>query len=254
VVVGSGTVVPEGDRGGSCIWVEMGPERIMVDCGPGAVQGLARFGLPWQELDHLVLTHFHGDHVGALPGLFFALKHARWPASRERALHVWGPVGTERLFRTLADALGEYLLDPGFPVEIHQGVDGEEELGPGVRLSTRPTPHTDESRAVRFDGDGASAGCTGDTGRCPELGEFLAGVDVLVAECSLPDDEVTDNHLSPSRVAEIAAAARPGMLVLTHVYPHFRRERDLRTLVGAAGWAGPVEIASDGDEHPLGRR
>lgn len=253
MVVGSGTVVPEGDRGGACLWIEAKGERVLLDCGPGAVQGLARFGLPWADLDHLVLTHFHGDHVGALPGLFFALKHGAWPPSRDRGLSVWGPPGTERLFRTLADALGDYLVDPGFPVEIHESGDGEVRLGREVRLAARSTPHTEESRAVRIDAPDGTLGVTGDTGRCPELGDFLSGVDVLVAECSLPDEDVTENHLSPSRVAEIAGRARPGLLLLTHVYPHFRRERDLRALVRAAGWTGPVEMAADGDEYPLGR-
>lgn len=253
VVVGSGTVVPEGDRGGSCHYVETGDVRALLDCGPGAVQGLARHGVPWEDLTHLVLTHFHGDHVGALPGLFFALKHGILPEPRGRPLEVLGPPGTRELFRGLAEALGDYLVDPGFPVEIREDPPGREaELGGRVRLATRATPHTEESRAVRLDGPAASVGYTGDTGRDPGLGGFMEGVEVLLCECSLTDEEVGENHLSPSGVAEIAARARPGLLLLTHVYPHVRRGHDVPALVAAAGWAGRTELASDGDVHPLG--
>lgn len=255
VVVGSGTVVPEGDRGCSSYFVELGAARILLDCGPGAVQGLARFGLPWQALTDLVLTHFHGDHVGALPGLFFALRHGIPPPGRSRALRVWGPPGTRRLFRGLASALGDYLLDPGFPVSVREVEAGDGgTLEAGVLLRTHPTPHTQESQAVRLDAARASIGYTGDTGPDETLGAFMEGVEALVCECSLADDEVGDNHLSPSRVARIAAAARPGRLLLTHVYPHLRaaRDPDVMERVRAAGYEGRVELAFDGMTLALG--
>lgn len=252
VVVGSGTVVPEGDRGGSSFYVEMEGVRALVDCGPGAVQSLARHELPWNRLTHLVLTHFHADHVGALPGLFFSLKHAVLPG-RDEPLTVWGPPGTRGLFEGLASVLGDYLVDPGFPLEIREIAPGDDvELSGRVRLRAHKTPHTDESHAVRLDGSDASAGYTGDTGPSPELGEFFEGTDVLVCECSLTDDQVGDNHLSPPGVAEIAARARPELLLLTHIYPHVRHEYDVVALVAAAGYAGSVALAKDGGVHALG--
>lgn len=251
-VVGSGTVVPEGERGGSCSFLEAGGVQLLVDCGPGATGSMARHGVPWDRLTHLALTHFHADHVGALPGLFFALKHAVRPG-REAPLVVAGPAGTVRLFERLSDALGGYLTDPGFPVEIRElEPDAALELRDGVTLRTRKTPHTDESLAYRVDAPGGAAGWTGDTGPAPELGGFFEGVDLLLAECSLDEEEVGDNHLSPPRVAEIAASARPGRLLLTHVYPHFRSARDVPALVRAAGFAGRVELVRDGAVHELG--
>lgn len=254
VVVGSGTVVPEGDRGGSCYYVEAGGARILLDCGPGAVQSLARLSLPWDELTDLVISHFHADHIGALPGLLFSLKHGSRAARAERPLDVWGPPGTRRLFEGLADALGEYVLDPGFPVRLREVEAGEEvSLAAGPTLRVHPTPHTEESRAIRLSSDARALGYTGDTGPSRPLGSFMAGVSVLVCECSLLDDEVGDNHLSPSRVAEIARLARPERLIVTHVYPHVRASYDVPTLIRAAGYVGgEIEMARDGLEVPLG--
>lgn len=252
VVVGSGTVVPEGDRGCACHFAELGGARVLLDCGPGAVQSLARLGLPWSELTDLVISHFHADHVGALPGLFFGLKHGVLP-SRTAPLDVWGPPGTERLFRGLAAALGDYLLDPGFPVRFHELEPGAEaSLIAGVRLRVHPTPHTDESQAVRLEAEGATLGYTGDTGPSETLGAFFRAVDLLLAECSLLDEQVGDNHLSPGRVARLAGEARPGLLVLTHVYPHVRADHDPVALVRAAGYRdGAVELAHDGWNRDL---
>jgi ribonuclease BN (tRNA processing enzyme) len=251
VAVGTGTVVPEGNRGGSCFYLEDEGSRLLIDCGPGAVQGLARWDLPWQSLTDLVITHFHADHIGALPGIFFALKHAIMPA-RGEPLTVWGPLGTRRLFSRLASAVGEWVLDPGFAVRIHELEENVARTTEGgLELSVRSTAHTEESHAVRIQGRDAAVGYTGDTG-LPEyeagaLGSFLAGLDVLIAECSLSDDEVGDNHLSPGRLALLATVASPGLLWVTHVYPHVRRRDDVAELLSAVGYAGAVRVLSDGD-------
>ncbi|MEJ2482888.1 MAG: MBL fold metallo-hydrolase, partial [Gemmatimonadota bacterium] len=73
VVVGCGTVVPEADRGSSAYWLESGRLKVLLDCGPGALRAMARLGLPWHSITDLVLTHFHADHTGAIPGLMFSL-------------------------------------------------------------------------------------------------------------------------------------------------------------------------------------
>lgn len=252
IVVGCGTVVPEADRAASSYWVSSPgtastPDtRVLFDCGPGALQALARLGLPWGGITDLAITHFHADHVGALPGLFFALKHGL-ARPRSRPLTVWGPEGTRGFLEKLADACGDFVLDPGFPVLIEELSPGEARvLSGGPRLEAHKTPHTGESVAWRLDGGTFGFGYTGDTGPSTELGSFMRGVNALVCECSLPDSQATDNHLSPARVAELAAAARPRLLVLTHIYPHFRKGHDVSRLVADAGYAGAACIAREG--------
>lgn len=248
VVVGSGTVVPEADRGCSCFFVEMEGARILLDCGPGVLQGVARYAIPWSRLTDLILTHFHADHVGGLPGLFFALKHATRPGKRDQPLDVWGPPGTRRLFEKLADALGAFLRDPGCPLQVRDIAPGDSaELRSGIVLRTFKTSHTAESHGVRLDGAVVSVGYTGDTSPCASLGTFMRAVSLLVCECSFLDGEVGGHHLSPTGVAQIAQEAQPGRLLLTHVYPHVRESHDVAALVRAAGYRREeVLVAHDG--------
>ena len=252
IVVGCGTVVPEADRAASSYWVSSpgtrsaAPAHVLFDCGPGALQALARLDLPWGKITDLALTHFHADHVGALPGLFFALKHGL-SRPRSRPLTVWGPAGVRRFFEKLAGACGDFVLDPGFPVIIEELAPGAARtLTGGPRLEARKTPHTEESVAWRLQAETFSFGYTGDSGPSTELGPFMRGVNALVCECSLHDSQATDNHLSPARVAEVAAAARPRLLVLTHLYPHFRTGHDVLRLVAEAGYDRDVRIAREG--------
>ncbi|MFW6079753.1 MAG: MBL fold metallo-hydrolase, partial [Gemmatimonadota bacterium] len=227
-----------------------GQARLLLDCGPGAVRGMASFAVPWWRLTHLALTHFHTDHIGDLPALFFALKHAL-PEPRHAPLTVLGPSGTARLFERLAAAFGDHLTDPGFPVRIREIRDGAAEpLADGVRLGARRTPHTDASLAYRIESAESSFGYTGDTALDEGVGAFFEGVDILLAECSLPDDAAIDTHLTPSRVAALAKIARPRVLLLTHIYPQLPRDEAVAR-VRRAGWDGETRVAVDGERIRL---
>ena len=212
------------------------------------MQAMARLGLPWHGLSHLFLTHFHADHVGALPGLFFAFRHGIHPPRTLDPLEVWGPPGTRELFEGLAAVLGDFFVDPGFPVSIREMVPGGEVVAGDLVVTCRDVPHTPESMALRVTSASGTPGLvyTGDTGPDEGLADFCRDVDLLVGECSLPDDLVGDNHLSPSRLARLARRSRARRVVATHVYPQFRRSTDVAALILESGYAGPVELAREG--------
>ncbi|MGK7313163.1 MAG: MBL fold metallo-hydrolase [Candidatus Longimicrobiales bacterium M2_2A_002] len=245
-VVGSGTASPEAGRVCPGFWVEAGDERLLLDCGGGVVHGMARLAVPWPELDHLLITHFHNDHIGDIPMLLFALKHGVYPA-RNKPLTIWAPRGIRERLKAMEAAFGDHVADPGFPVVIREvSARASFDVGRvGVRASA--TPHTDDSLAYRLQQNGVSLGYTGDTGPSEAVGTFMKGVDVLVAECSLPDELAIETHLSPSSLAEMAARARPGRLVVTHVYPPLDVLGPVDR-VRAAGWDGPTVRATDGLE------
>jgi ribonuclease BN (tRNA processing enzyme) len=244
VTVGTGTVVPDPSRASACHWLQHDDTRIMLDCGAGALQGLARHGLDWAALDHLIISHFHADHIGEVPSLIFALRHAL-ARPRTAPLGIWGPAGTRRLFRDWAGALGGWLVEPGFAVTIRELSPGEPQSLGGLSVDCAPTPHTEESLALRVTSRGSVVGYTGDTGPSDSLPGFFAGVDTLVAECSLPDELALDLHLTPSSLARLASGAAVPRLVVTHVYPQLQRQ-DVASLVRAAGYDGEIIIAEDG--------
>lgn len=244
-IVGSGTVVPHPERVCASYYVEMDDSRILLDCGPGAMHHMARFDLSWDCLTHVILSHFHTDHIGDLPILLFALKYGV-ATPRKDPLTIVGPEGTRLLLERLAAAFGDYMLDPGFPLGITEVTAGTiVRLGGTARILCHPTPHTEHSLAYRIESGAKVLGYTGDTGLSEELGRFFQGVDLLIAECSLPDELAMDTHLTPTRVAAIARIAEPDRLILTHVYPQLPAA-ELPRLVRQAGWTGSIVIAEDG--------
>lgn len=249
VVVGAGTAAPHPREVCSAYWVEHAGVRLLLDCGPGAVHGLARHALPWPTVTHLAISHFHTDHIGDVAFLLFALRHGTLPARSEK-LVVVGPVGIRDHFRALAAAFGSYVEEPGFELVFEEIASGDPlTLGDGVTLSAFKTPHTPESLAYRIDARAQGIVYTGDTGADANLGTWARGADILIAECSLPDESAIDTHLTPTRIAQLARSAQPRVLLVTHVYPQLQGA-DLPELIRNAGWSGPVLLAAGGLQLP----
>lgn len=251
-VIGSGTLIPSAERSSPCHLLESGDIVLLLDIGPGAVHGLARHGKPWRDVSHLVLTHFHTDHTCDLPHLLFALKWAA-PSSRTLPLAVIGPPGLRGRIDGLAAAHGEFIVGPGFPVDYHEiARDGSWSDG-RVTVRFAPAPHTEHSVALRVEQGERAVGYTGDTGPAAALGDFFRGCRVLIAECAEPDPPVMSTHLSPASVAAMASVARPGTLVLTHLYPPLDAAA-VPGLVRAAGYSGRVVCARDGQQFRIGEQ
>ena len=243
-ILGSGTLIPDHRRHSAAFLIEEGQGRVLLDCGAGLLDGLSRTGAPWMEVTHVALTHFHVDHVGGLPPFLFALSHGVSPR-RSAPLTILGPPGVRRLMDSLAEAHGDFVLDPGFALDVVELERNGRYSEKGVELYTCATPHCEESVAYRWVGESGAVGYTGDTGPHPPLTEFFMGVRVLIAECSNEDSSNVETHLTPSGVAVLAGGISPELVVTTHVYPPLAAE-DVPDLVRKAGYDGWVLAGRDG--------
>ncbi|HKV39569.1 MAG TPA: ribonuclease Z [Blastocatellia bacterium] len=252
-ILGSGTVVPDGSRNSSGYFVETSSVRLMLDCGAGTVHALARYGLPWQALSHIFISHFHVDHVGELPALMFAF---RWGMNvgRREPLTILGPEGLVRLIERLDDALGPRLFTPGFPLDIKELRPGDSfELSGDCCLTAAKTPHNEESLAVRVEsaelaqlpGSGRPTLCyTGDTEYSDDLASFFHGADLLISECSYQEKRAGLRHLAVADAARMAHRAQASRLIVTHFYFPVDEpavEQQLRS-----GFGGEIVIGRDG--------
>ena len=247
VILGSGTLTPDPGRASPAHFVEDGSVRVLLDCGAETAASLARVGLPWTGLTHLFLSHFHTDHIGGLPALFWALTHGAGGGDHPRPLVLLGPPGVRTLMERLGGALGSFMRAPGRPLEVLElPRDGRwSDPAGGLELTLRPTPHAPESTGVRVETTGGSVGYTGDTGPDRVVTELLGSADVGIAECARPDDASDPHHLRPRDLADLLGDSPPGVLITVHAYPPLDPGA-VPDLIRARGYTGRVRAGTDG--------
>src|SRR5437868_6823806 len=117
-ILGSGSPLPDPDRAGPSGLVRAGGAAVLVDCGRGVLMRLAGTGLHVAQLDAVLLTHLHSDHVTD-----FADVLTTWwvmPMTGGKPLTVVGPPGT----RAFVDAtIAAMQTDIGYRISHHADLD-----------------------------------------------------------------------------------------------------------------------------------
>ena len=116
---GTSSPIPDPNRAQACVAVLAGESLYLVDAGAGSIKTAMLAQLPLEQLEAAFLTHFHSDHIAALPD--FNLNS--WVAGRPEPLLVFGPPGVTEVVEGFTAA---YRLDSTYRVAHH----GEELLPP----------------------------------------------------------------------------------------------------------------------------
>ncbi len=245
------------DAGGACsgYLVEHGGTNLLVDCGNG-VFGKLREHLDYTEVDAVVVTHMHADHFFDLFPFAYGLvltprqqpvpvaghPGTEWPA-RPRLIT---PVGAPAALRSIASSWGdEALVESAFRLEEYDASKSLE-VGP-LTLRFAEVPHYILTFAIEVaveDGPRITFGA--DSSPNDAIVEFARDTDLLVIESTLPRPERTGirGHLTPGEAGEHARSAGAKRVLLTHVSDEL--DADWVCAEGAAGFGGPVELASEG--------
>ncbi len=256
-VLGAGGAVPTPTHGPAAYWLDLDGHGILLDPGPGALVRLVRQPGAPSDVDGIttvVLSHLHLDHTADLAPLLFALHSV---LAREVApLNLIGPPGTAAFLDRLRDIYGAWMEPRRRRVTVRELAGGETiALSTDVRATAFAAAHHESHFGAPClgwtftDRDGHRLVYTGDTGPCPALTEAARGCDLLLAECSTPDDLAVDGHLCPGRVVELVRNTHPTRVVLTHLYPLVAALTPDRTVTRETGV--PCTAARDGDTFTI---
>jgi ribonuclease BN (tRNA processing enzyme) len=223
--VGTSDAFGAGGRRQSALLLRAAQGSLLVDCGMTTVTGLASLGVSRDEIDAVLLSHFHGDHFGGLPQLLLACLYVD---RRTRPLLIGGPPGVEARVRIAAERLGFSLAERPwtFPFTFQELPAGKREtLGP-VRATGFETHHQREvcPHGYAIEADGRRVVFSGDTGWYDGLPGHAAGAELFVCECTNLEP-VFEYHLSLEELRAHRRELDCGRLVLTHLGEEMAQRR-----------------------------
>ena len=211
---GTSSPMPAPGRAQACVAVLAGESLYVVDAGAGSAGVATLAQLPLERLEAVFLTHFHSDHIAALPD--FNLNS--WVAGRPAPLLVFGPPGVSEVVDGLNDA---YRLDRTYRVAHHGEALMRPDLGVmqaslmeagavldfgGLSITSFEVNHDPIRPAVgyRFDYRGRSVVISGDAIVTQGLIDAATGADLLLQDAlSLPIIKTLEQATAGTRMEKI---------------------------------------------------
>jgi ribonuclease BN (tRNA processing enzyme) len=235
---------PRTTRSASAQAIVVGDSVYVVDCGNGVARQLVLANLPLRAVRDIFITHHHSDH-NADYGTLILLA---WAAGLNTRLDTWGPPPLARMtdlfFEMSATDIrartGDELRTALRPLvhahEVHDGGPVMQDENVRVTAALVHHPPVVPSFAYRFDTADRSIVISGDTTPSENLVALARGADVLVHEAlfdaaavdrlvaSVPNApdlrrSILAHHTTAEDAGRVAAEARVGTLVLSHLVP-----------------------------------
>jgi len=186
--------------------VETQNAKILLDCGSGVYQRLIQ-RIDIKDLDAIVLSHLHSDHISDVLVLRYALQIRNLPKVK--------------LFMPEKPEAESYILKnaPQFDVQIIK--ENEKHQIKDITLDFAQVKHSVMSFASRIRTDKNVIVYSGDTEYTPVLGEFAKWCDLFVCDASFSEKTYKKGapHASAKQAGQMAAEAEAAKLLLTHFSP-----------------------------------
>jgi len=214
--VGCGDALGSGGRFNTCFHVTGSKANFLIDCGASSLPALKRLGIARDDIDLILITHFHGDHFGGLPFLLDA-QFTR----RSRPLVIAGPQGIEAKLAQLMEALFEHSskTKQRFDLSVVALDPGEARRFGDVKVTPYPVIHGESGGpflAYRIEAEGRVIAYSADTEWTETLIPAARDADLFVAEAYYYD-RIVKNHLSLKTLEAHLPGINARRLVLTHM-------------------------------------
>ena len=235
--VGCGDAFASGGRFNTCFHVTGEKVNFLIDCGASSLIALKNNRIVLNEIETILVTHFHADHFGGIP---FFLLDAQFFSKRTQRLAIAGPPGLrEWLGRVMETSF------PGSSETIRRFEFSAVELQPREMVALgelRVTPFLvnhgnvrELSFAYRIEAEGRTLAYTGDTEWTQELVEAGRNADLFIAEAYFHSKNIK-YHLGLAALMEHLPSVSPKRVILTHM------SEDMLSHLSNV----PYEVAEDG--------
>jgi len=214
--------------------LQSGGKNIVIDLGCGTLPRLLKL-LAAKDVDALVLSHLHSDHMGDALTLRYALDSAKKLGARTEPLPVYMPAEPSAEAALLASCAMMA------PVHIEDGAEFDIS---GIVTRFARMPHAVPGYAMAFFAEGKKFVYSGDTGYNDSLAGFAGGADLFIIESAFLSKDLPGNaaHISAAQAGFIASGAGAKRTLLTHIFPLYDENEILKE---AAGYCPRVSVIGE---------
>ncbi len=232
-LLGTGTCQIELERRASSVLIELDGRYILFDCGHGIVQRLLDVGVQHKDIEHIILSHFHPDHVSDLLPLLHAGAWSR-RNPRNTDLHTYGPLGVQKLIDGFVSIFGMHAFQqPSYSLVVHEVTEEHMQIGPHhVEFISLPPAG---NHGLRFVSKGRRYAITGDSDFHEAEIAFLKDVDLAI---------IDSGHITDEQIVQLAAASQAKTIVCSHLYREIDGQQ-LQKLAEARGYQGIILVGRD---------
>ena len=193
---GCGDAFGSGGRFNTCFHIAGERVNFLIDCGASSLPALKRLGIARDDIDLILITHFHGDHFGGLPFLLLDAQFTR----RTRPLVIAGPEAIETRLTQVMEALFENSskTKQRFDLSVIALKPGETRAFGAVNVTPFPVVHGESGGpflAYRVEAEGRVIAYSADTEWTETLIPAARDADLFIAEAYFYD-RIVKNHLS----------------------------------------------------------
>lgn len=96
-ILGFNSAIPTINSSPTAQFLEMEERHFLIDCGEGTQVQLRKAKARFSKLNHIFISHLHGDHCFGLPGLIASFRLL----GRTTPLHIYGPKGIKKMLETI---------------------------------------------------------------------------------------------------------------------------------------------------------
>jgi ribonuclease BN (tRNA processing enzyme) len=233
ILLGTGTCQIEHERRASSVLIQLDGMPVLFDCGHGVVQRLLEAGVQHNELNHVVVSHFHPDHVSDLVPVLHA---GAWSRHNPRTtdLHIYGPPGILQLIDGLKSLFGASALQQStYDILVHEVAGDRFTIGSHDFdfISLPPA----NNHGLRFTWGGKQYAITGDSNFHEKEVAFLNQVDLAIIDAG---------HIEDDEIVQLAGTSQAKMIVCSHLYREIDAPR-LQMLAEKAGYEGSIVVGRD---------
>lgn len=232
-LLGTGTCQIEFERRASSVLLELEGTYIVFDCGHGVVQRLLECGIRHSQVQHVVLSHFHPDHVSDLIPLLQAGAWSRHDP-RHSDIHIYGPQGVRQLVDGFIDIFKRSAFEqPSYKVIVQELAAGPYTID-GQRFEAVSLPPAG-NHGLRFSYHGKTYALTGDSFFHDEELAFLKDVDLAV---------IDSGHITDEEIVALAVGAQTRLIVCSHLYREIEASK-LQREAEQQGYTGTIITGRD---------